>query len=188
MIPFLLALLGGALTWTLLEYLIHRFLGHDSRFRGNPFGVEHLRHHAEEGFFGPALKKAAVAVPVAALAWGLGGLIAGVTLGLAYMVGLMGTYLGYEVLHRLEHRHAGIGPYGRWARKHHFYHHFGNPNKNHGVTSPLWDLVFRTYERPGQIVVPRSLVVPWMLDPETSDIRGDLAQDYRLRGKRRPTG
>jgi len=35
----------GAASWTLLEYVIHRWGGHDRRFRRTPFGVEHIRHH-----------------------------------------------------------------------------------------------------------------------------------------------
>ena len=52
------AAIVGALTWSFLEYVIHRWLGHDRRFRGNPFGVEHIRHHAEGGYFAPNKKKA----------------------------------------------------------------------------------------------------------------------------------
>ncbi|TVQ90283.1 MAG: hypothetical protein EA397_13070 [Deltaproteobacteria bacterium] len=183
MISLFVAVLLGALCWTLLEYVIHRFLGHHRWFRGNPFGVEHLRHHAIEGYFGPATKKALAALPVAALTWALGAWIAGPLLGLAYTSGLMGTYLVYELLHRREHTCAGLGAYGRWARRHHFWHHFGNASKNHGVTTPVWDLVFGTYERPRQIVVPARRAPAWMLDPDTGALREELQDSYRLRGR-----
>jgi len=45
MIPTLLALAAGALSWTFLEYWIHRYAGHVHR--RNPFAREHLRHHAQ---------------------------------------------------------------------------------------------------------------------------------------------
>ncbi len=51
------AAIVGALTWSFLEYVIHRWLGHDRRFRGNPFGVEHIRRHAEGGYFAPNKKR-----------------------------------------------------------------------------------------------------------------------------------
>ena len=35
------AALLGVLSWTFLEYVIHRWMGHDRRFRRTPFGVEH---------------------------------------------------------------------------------------------------------------------------------------------------
>jgi sterol desaturase/sphingolipid hydroxylase (fatty acid hydroxylase superfamily) len=29
-------------------------------------------------------------------------------------------------------------------RRHHLQHHFGVPHRKFGVTSPLWDVIFRT--------------------------------------------
>ncbi len=157
------AALAGAATWTFLEYVIHRWLGHDGRFRGNPFGVEHVRHHAEGNYFAPTIKKLAVAAIVAV---GLGApayLLVG-AVGVAWLAGLLGLYGAYEVFHRREHTHAGIGRYGRWARAHHFHHHFVDPRTNHGVTTPLWDLVFGTYRPVATIPVPRRLAPHWLLD------------------------
>jgi hypothetical protein len=56
-----LAAVAGAAAWTFLEYVIHRWLGHHPRLRGNPFGVEHVRHHSEGNYFAPNRKKAAAA-------------------------------------------------------------------------------------------------------------------------------
>ena len=47
----------GALTWSFLEYCIHRWLGHDRRFRKNVFAREHIRHHIEGNYFAPTWKK-----------------------------------------------------------------------------------------------------------------------------------
>ena len=107
--------------------------------------------------------------------------LAGRALGGAYVLGLMGFYGAYEVLHRLEHVWAGIGPYARWARKHHFYHHFVDARMNHGVTSPIWDLVFGTYRKPDVITVPKKLCMAWLKDPETGDIRAEHAGTFALK-------
>jgi hypothetical protein len=40
-----------------------------------------------------------------------------------------------------------LGWYGRWARGHHFHHHFVDARVNYGVTSPVWDVVLRTRRR-----------------------------------------
>ena len=53
MIAIVVAAACGVVTWTLLEYVIHRWMGHDRRFRRTPFGKEHLRHHVEGGYFAP---------------------------------------------------------------------------------------------------------------------------------------
>ncbi len=174
------AMILGAFTWTLLEYLIHRWLGHDRRFRKNLFAVEHRRHHAEGNYFAATWKKVVFAISVAGVLSVPAFAIAG-TAGLAYVAGLVGFYAAYEILHRREHTCAGIGAYGRWARRHHFHHHFVDGRTNHGVTSPLWDLVFGTYEQPTVIPVPRKLCMSWLVDPATGNVLPALAAVYRMR-------
>lgn len=176
-----LAALAGALTWTFLEYVIHRWLGHDRRYRRSPFGVEHVRHHIEGNYFAPTYKKLIAAAIASAVTMGPAWLALGPRLGAAYVAGLIGFYGLYEVVHRLEHVHPGLGPYGRWARRHHFTHHFTDARKNHGVTTPLWDFVFGTYLRPGRIVVPQKLCMRWLVDPATGQVRQDWADTFALR-------
>ncbi len=170
----------GVLAWTLLEYFIHRFLGHHRRLRPNPFASEHVRHHTEGDYFAPTWKKGIVAlVALAVVAWPAVA-VAGGPRGVAFAVGLIGFYVAYEVLHRREHTHRGFGPYGRWARRHHFAHHFADARYNHGVTSPLWDVVFGTYRPVERIRVPRRLCMAWLLDPGTGAIRADCPE-FELR-------
>ena len=61
LVSVLVAALTGLLGWSFLEYMIHRFLGHDPRTRPNPFATEHVRHHIEGGYFAPSWKKALTA-------------------------------------------------------------------------------------------------------------------------------
>jgi len=178
------AIAAGVLTWTLLEYMIHRWMGHDRRFRRTPFGVEHIRHHIEGNYFAPTWKKLIIAAVVLVVACIPATAIAGTAPGIAYVAGLMCFYGVYEWLHRREHTHAGIGPYGRWARRHHFHHHFVDGRTNHGVTTPLWDLAFGTYQKPTTIKVPPKLCMAWLLDPATGDVRAAHAATYQL-GKSR---
>ena len=173
------AALLGAFTWTLLEYVIHRWLGHDRRFRNNPFAKEHIRHHAVGDYFAPSWKKLGAALLIGALVGPVAVLLAG-TAGLSFTLGLLGFYGVYEVLHRLMHVTAGIGPYARWARRHHFAHHFVDARLNHGVTSPLWDHVFGTYHKPAIITVPPKLCMRWLRDDATGQIRADWAQTFVL--------
>jgi sterol desaturase/sphingolipid hydroxylase (fatty acid hydroxylase superfamily) len=174
----LLAALLGVLSWTFLEYLIHRWMGHDRRLRRTPFGVEHVRHHIEGDYFAPTWKKLLAAALAAALLCIPALAVAGTTVGAAYVAGLITFYGVYEVLHRREHTHPGFGPYARWARRHHFHQHFVDARTNHGVTSPLWDLVFGTYRKPGTIKVPPRLCMAWLKDPETGDIREEHAGTF----------
>ena len=56
------------------------------------------------------------------------------------------------------------------------------PKKNHGVTSPVWDWVFGTLERPETIRVPRRHVrcFAWLLG-EGGEIDPRYAGTYSIR-------
>jgi len=172
--------LAGVLSWTLLEYLLHRFLGHDRRTWPNTFANEHTRHHSEGDYFAPTWKKALVTVVAVPLATAVAALALGLKLGAVFGVSLVGMYVTYEVIHRRAHTHRGIGRYGRYLRRHPFHHHFANPRANHGVTSPLWDFVFGTWEAPGRVRVPVKLQMRWLVDPRTGDVHANLAAHYEL--------
>jgi sterol desaturase/sphingolipid hydroxylase (fatty acid hydroxylase superfamily) len=173
-------LLAGIATWSLLEYLLHRFAGHDRRLVGrNAFGREHSRHHAEGGYFAPSWKKVLAASGLATVVGVLAGAWRSPNL-LIFMGGLLGCYAVYEILHRRLHTHSPRNRYGAWARHHHFHHHFEDIRKNHGVTSPIWDLVFGTYARPTSVAVPERLAMPWLCDA-AGDVRPAYAASYSLR-------
>ena len=143
----LVGLALGALGWTLAEYLLHRFAMHALKGRGI-MSREHLEHHVTSswtfgythllswagmllvGFAGwmPLAHAAGASWPVAAsvaVGWALG-------------------YFLYEFLHARSHLAPPATTYGRWMRRHHFHHHFGHPNANHGVTVQWWDRLFGT--------------------------------------------
>lgn len=181
---FVLTICLGVLTWLLAEYLIHRFLGHARKIR-TEFGREHTRHHSVGDYFAPTWKKAFVAVQVLGLMMLIGVPLAGWALGTTYAVSFALTYVGYEVAHRRAHTHPPTGPYSRWLRKHHFYHHFHDPKMNHGVTSPLGDVLLGTRVVPEKVRVPERLAMRWLVDPATGEVRAEHAADYEL--LRRPT-
>ena len=59
--------------------------------------------------------------------------------------------------------------------------------ENHGVTSPVWDLVFGTYVRvDGPIRVPRRMAMVWLVDDDGT-VRPEYAADYAVVGGRRAT-
>ncbi len=160
----------GVMTWTLLEYVIHRGVGHRKGAR-NPFSREHVQHHATTTYFAPTWKKAMVALGILA--------ISAVLAGLPYASGFAAMYATYEFIHRRLHTHAALTRYGRWARRHHLHHHFTKPHLNHGVTTPLWDWVFRTLEVPSVVKVPRRNALPWMLDA-AGELHPELGAEYVL--------
>ncbi len=175
----------GLLLWPFLEYALHSWLGHVAR-GANAFSREHLKHHAVKDFFAPASKKALAGVPVFATSFLLCGLAAGWANGAALTFGFVVSYLFYEVTHRRAHVVPPRGPYSRWVRKNHFFHHFVSPESNHGVTSPLFDLAFATHRKPGVVRVPERFAMDWLIDSETGDVREEFRADYELRRSRIP--
>ncbi|MCA9539410.1 MAG: sterol desaturase family protein, partial [Myxococcales bacterium] len=103
--------------------------------------------------------------------------------GVSFAFGFGVVYATYEVIHRRLHTAAPLNAYGRWARRHHFYHHFADARRNHGVTTPLWDHVFRTFSRAETLRVPPRLAMDWLLD-DAGAIRPQFAAEYHLGGRR----
>lgn len=186
MLSILVALIAGALAWSVLEYALHRFAGHVARGR-NHFSREHLRHHGTPDYFSPLWQKllsAAVAVPIAGLAWGA---LAGAAAGVAFALAFAAAYFAYEWLHMRLHTHPPRSAYGRWARRHHFHHHFGDPELNHGVTSPMWDIIFETHAPVTHVAVPRKRAMRWLIDAE-GELQGAHAGEYSLTDRRLARG
>jgi sterol desaturase/sphingolipid hydroxylase (fatty acid hydroxylase superfamily) len=176
------AAVAGAVAWTLAEYLLHRFAGHWPKGK-IAFSREHLAHHAQPTYFTPTAKKAQTAAAITAIVAVPVIAIFGAGPGAAAIAGFLTAYVGYELTHRLIHVRRPLGAYGRMIRRHHLHHHFAAPKKNHGVTSPIWDLVFASYERPARVRVPARHALVWMVDGD-GELLPAYATDYELRRAR----
>lgn len=167
-------LLAGWFVWTIGEYVLHRFAMHALRGRGMA-SREHLNHHADRDSI---LEKWF-------LSW-TGVLIVGVLLGLAVVpvfgAGWVMGYGFYESQHWRAHKWEPRTRYQRWVRRHHFYHHFGHPMENHGVTWPLWDLVFSTYRKPEIVRVPGRMAMVWLCDADGA-LKPAYSGDYEVVGR-----
>ena len=70
-----------------------------------------------------------------------------VAFGPAAMAGFAGFlhgYLAYDLLHHVIHERRNTTRVVRWLRTHHMQHHYGAPDRQFGVSSSMWDVVFRT--------------------------------------------
>ena len=141
---------AGVLGWTLVEYLMHRFLFHyrprSSRGRIASFLV-HGHHHLH-----PDDRLRITATPVqfgslALLAGGVLRLALGPTLYAPALAGFLLGYLAYEAIHFSAHHGRPHTAIGRALRRHHLRHHHETPRAAWGISSPLWDWVFRTLPR-----------------------------------------
>ena len=108
----------------------------------------------------------------------------GATLGISFSAGFIAMYLLYEVLHRRAHTHAPKGTYGLWLRRNHFAHHFVDPRRAQGVTTPIWDRVFGTRLSVDKVPVPRRLAMSWLV-AAGGEIWPAYTNDYELVGSAR---
>lgn len=186
----------GGLAWTASEYAIHRFVGHGPKRTlkaslvekmtpgglAAEFNAEHLAHHANPRYFAPTPRKiraAAVGIPLVGAALTP---ILGPRRAVSFALGFGAVYGGYEVLHRWIHVRPPTTRYGRWARRHHLLHHHKTPRLNHGVTSPLWDVLTSSHVPAEKVKVPRHVAPDWMVD-QRGDVRAEFAEDYEIVGK-----
>lgn len=169
----------GALSWSFAEYGMHNWVGHLGN-RRNEFSREHMKHHDDPNYHAPTWKKllssAAALVILTLLGWPLLGLLP----ASAFAAGFVAGYGGYEATHRWIHEVPPTGPLSRYLRRHHFHHHYADATSNHGVTSPLWDLILGTYQTPQQLRVPKGHEMAWMRDPDTGRVNAAVAADYVL--------
>jgi len=136
--------LSGVLVWTFLEYALHRFVLHGLQ----PFRRWHAAHHRNPtALIGLPTVLSAVLFAgfVFAPAWWW----AGFEPACDVMLGVLGGYLGYGLVHHGLH-HAGPGQHWlREQRRWHALHHnsTGGSSAGFGVTSPFWDHVFGSVQR-----------------------------------------
>lgn len=172
--------LVGAVSWTLLEYVLHRWVMHEITIP-TVMRTEHLEHHRRRDYYASNAVKAKASGSVAVVLLGIGVPLAGWALALTYTSGVILTYLAYEAFHRALHVREPRTAFGRWARRHHLYHHHGDPFRNHGVTSPVWDWVF------GTLVVPEEKVrVPAVKRPTWLVNEADFPEYEVIGASRRP--
>jgi sterol desaturase/sphingolipid hydroxylase (fatty acid hydroxylase superfamily) len=170
----------GVVSWTGAEYGLHRFAMHEMRGKGLA-SKEHLKHHADVTYFAPTSKKLLSAAATTAVAFPVAAAATDRRWATSFVTGLISMYFVYELLHRRTHTHPPTNAYGRWMRRSHLHHHFGAPMRNLGVTVPVWDKAFGTYQEPGVVTVPRRMAPVWMLD-DAGEVQAEFAADYRVKG------
>jgi 4-hydroxysphinganine ceramide fatty acyl 2-hydroxylase len=139
----------GLATWTLLEYVIHRYLFHYTPTSGlgkQLHFVVHGVHHDYPNDAKRLVMPPAVSIPLAILFYGLFFLISG-RAAPAIWAGFVGGYVCYDAIHFAIHHFPMKSALLNRLKQHHLRHHFHDDHAGFGVSSPLWDYVFRTHRR-----------------------------------------
>ncbi|MBW2459003.1 MAG: sterol desaturase family protein [Deltaproteobacteria bacterium] len=140
----------GVLFWTLTEYVLHRGLFHlrpggwwrPSKLR---LFMIHGYHHEY-----PNDRMRLVAPPI--MSWPIGAvilggfiLVAGPHLCWGLIAGTATGYLAYDWIHFYTHHAKPRTRVGRFLQRYHLEHHYKDQDSHFGISSPLWDLAFRTF-------------------------------------------
>lgn len=136
----------GVLLWTLIEYLIHRYIFHyepKTRWGKQLHFVIHGVHHDYPNDARRLVMPPVISIPLAFLFFGLFFLIFG-SLAPAVFAGLVFGYVCYDMLHYATHHLAMKRGVWLWLKQYHLRHHFKDDEVGYGISSPLWDYVFRT--------------------------------------------
>jgi sterol desaturase/sphingolipid hydroxylase (fatty acid hydroxylase superfamily) len=144
---YLLFLLLGLLTWTITEYLLHRFIFHlktTNKFKERIYFMIHGVHHDYPNDSSRLVMVPSVSIPLASLFYGLFYILVGNVLVYAFFPGFLIGYLCYDGIHYATHHFLMKGSISSYLKKHHMKHHYQTNKKYFGVSSPLWDIIFRT--------------------------------------------
>ncbi|ESK96363.1 inositolphosphorylceramide-b c-26 hydroxylase [Moniliophthora roreri MCA 2997] len=140
----------GTIIWTLLEYLLHRFLFHvDYYLPDKPawltlhflmHGVHHYLPMDRLRLVMPPLLFTVLEWPFTRLAY----ILFPVAVANGIISGAFLFYVLYDCMHYALH-HTQLPAYLKEMKKYHLGHHYKNYELGFGVTSKVWDIVFNTY-------------------------------------------
>lgn len=148
-----LGFLAGLAVWTLAEYLLHRFVFHfracsplQERVTFLFHGIHHLQPNDKTRLVMPPV----VSIPLAVIFYGLFYLVIGLLLNAPQWVnplvaGFALGYLAYDMIHYATHHFPMRWSFLKILKRHHMAHHYKSPDMRFGVSSTVWDHVFRTY-------------------------------------------
>lgn len=147
-----LLFLAGIFFWTFFEYLMHRYLFHmyvDSprakRFVYTMHGVHHEYPRDKERLFMPPVPSIILASTIFYIMYLIMSWKA-----LSFFPGFLFGYIAYGSMHYAIHAFAPPKFLKALWRNHHL-HHYKAPEKGFGVSSVLWDIVFKTVPKKEEV-------------------------------------
>jgi sterol desaturase/sphingolipid hydroxylase (fatty acid hydroxylase superfamily) len=138
---------GGILTWTFTEYLLHRFLFHfpaRSRFGQWLVFLFHGNHHEDPRDKTRLVMPPAGAIPIMLVLYLLFSLLLPAAWLDAFCAFFIVGYLIYDYIHYATHHFPMRNPVAKYLKHYHLKHHYAREGGRFGVSSPLWDIVFGT--------------------------------------------
>ena len=138
--------LCGVLMWTLLEYIVHRYVFHyepKTRVGKALHFIIHGVHHNYPNDASRLVLPPVISVPMAVLfyflfAFSFRSFAPAISAGFGF------GYVCYDTIHYATHHFAMKNRVGLWLKQYHLRHHYKDDEVGFGVSSPLWDYIFGT--------------------------------------------
>ena len=140
---------AGWAIFSLVEYMLHRFLFH-RKFPDTESGrldafLTHGYHHDYPSDRMRLVMPVMIAWPLAVGFFALYAVPFGVATASALFAGTALGYIAYDEVHYYTHHARPTTRLGRWMKQYHLLHHHDAEMARYGVSSPIWDAVFGTY-------------------------------------------
>ena len=147
-ISFLL-FFSAIFSWSFLEYFLHRYAFHfnaQSKLGKRLVFLFHGLHHDDPHDPTRLVMPPLPAIFFATIFWLFFSLFLSGGKLFIFFAFFMSSYLCYDYIHYATHHFKMKSQWARYLKRHHLAHHFKNPKAYYGVSSPLWDFVFKTLE------------------------------------------
>lgn len=137
----------GLIVWTFVEYVMHRYVFHfvpKSKIGLRLHFIIHGVHHDYPNDAKRLVLPPSVSIPLAIGFYYLFRLILGPQYLWSFFAAFLLGYLVYDIGHYAMHHYNFKNKILKKIKDHHMLHHYKNPDKGYGVSSPLWDKIFHS--------------------------------------------
>ena len=139
---------SGLFVWTLVEYIMHRFVFHyepaDKPWAQRMHFIFHGVHHDYPSDAKRLVLPPSMSIPLATGFYFLFNAILPANYVWGFFPAFILGYLFYDISHYAIHHFNFKGNLWKKIKQHHMLHHYQDPEKGYGVSSPLWDKIFRS--------------------------------------------
>ena len=139
------SLLAGLLSWTLTEYVLHRFVFHfmpSSNWGKRLHFIFHGVHHDYPNDAKRLVLPPSVSIPLTVLFYFLFSQTIPAPYLNSFFAAFLTGYLCYDMFHYAFHHGNFSNPILKRLKQQHMMHHYNDSDHGYGVTSGLWDIIF----------------------------------------------
>lgn len=145
---FVLWFVFGLIVWSVTEYVLHRFIFHfepKSAWGRRIHFIFHGVHHDYPRDAKRLVMPPSASIPLALAFYFLFRYLLPSAMSLyAFFPGFLVGYLIYDMMHYAMHHYNFKSAVMKKIKQHHMLHHYQDESKGYGVSSPLWDIFFKS--------------------------------------------